>query len=221
MLKIIKNLKFNQILVGLSLFMGAVLTLAGLVNGNTAAIAVKPEISVSQTTSLSEAQVLKAKYRNKIKMVEFTSNNNCLNAIGDFKFQKCYSVSQLKDVKWLRSAFSTIKRPVVIFAEQAEDRDYAASVLSYYGYKVQVLIADGKVTENILNQSFGSIKQLVAQADTNEPADNLDDFLTPIKDESQPETVNEEQILVSADEEDEDEEDEDEEDEDEEEEEGC
>jgi hypothetical protein len=216
MLKL-KNIKFNQALVGLSVFLGAILMIAGMVNGNTAAIAVNPETGIQQTTSLSEAQVLNAKYRNRIKMVEFTSNNNCLKTIGDFKFQKCYSVSKLKDVKWLRNAFSTIKRPVVIYAEQAEDRDYAASVLTYYGYKVQVLIEDALVPDNILNQSVSTVKQLVAQVDTSESTNNLDEVLTPVEDNNQVGT--EEENVVSAEIEDEDEEDE--EDEDEEEEEGC
>jgi hypothetical protein len=213
MLKI-KNIKFNQALVGLSLFLCAILMITGMVNGNTAAIAVDSAIDTLQTISLSEVQVLKHRYKNKIKIVEFASGNNCLKNIGDFKFQKCYSFSQLKDVKWLRKAFSTIKRPVVIYAENEQDRNYATSVLTYYGYNVQVLVEDGKVTENILNQSVGSVNQLVAQVDNNEATDNLDEILKPVEDQN---------VVLTTEvaEETDDEEDDEDEDEDEEEEEGC
>ena len=144
-----KNIKVNHALVGLSLFLGALLMVTGIVNGNMAAVPKNLKFDSQQTVSFSDVDILKSKFKNKLKIVEFTSNEGCLNTFENLKFQKCYPISQLENLKWIRKSFSSVKRPVVIYAQMEQDRDYAASVLSYFGYNVQVLTDDASNSEII------------------------------------------------------------------------
>ena len=161
MLKII-NIKLNHALVGLSLFLGGILMITGIVNGNTAAVPMNLKSDIKQTVSFADINLLKSKFKNRIKIVEFTNKQNCLDTVSNLKFQKCYSSSQLENIKWVRKSFSSVKKPVVIYAQVEKDRDYAASVLSYYGYNVQVL-TEADSTSELIRQIKNPQKEYIEE----------------------------------------------------------
>jgi len=158
----LKNIKLNHALVALSLFLGGILMITGIASGNRAAVPMNLKYDVSQTVSFSDLNILRTKFKNRLKIVEFTSNKVCLDTVANLKFQKCYSLSELENVKWVRKSFSSVKKPVVIFAQVEKDRDYAASVLNYYGYNVQVL-TEAASTSDIIKQIKNPKKEYIEE----------------------------------------------------------
>ncbi len=173
------KVKLPKLLAGIAVLLGGLLMIAGILNGNHVTRTININKEAIQTVSLADVELLKQQYRNKIKIIEFESDQKCLKNIATFKFQKCYKIAQLKDIKWLRKAFSTMKKPVVIFSQNKNDRVYIAAYLEEYGYNVKVLIDDMAVTNNLLiNDNNG--KLLIALADK-EKDKTLDSLLKPVE----------------------------------------
>ena len=182
---------FQKLLVMLSLVGGVALMISGGLSGNQSLI--KPDFQKNQTrisSSRISPEELKAKsdqVKSAPKLVVFDSYEACGRHMVTSKQMRCFAYDQLDDLKWIRSTFRNVNKPLVVYAVNEDQKIKAASILDYYGYKVQVLdLPEKELT--IYQELDRGMLGLIAMVDPKKQS-NTNTLLNPNNSEEQSDTV--------------------------------
>ena len=99
----------------------------------------------NQTITLESLYQKNGKQSSNFLMVEFSQKGFCEGSVTLSKKQRCYQIEKLNDFKWVRKSFRNLKRPVVVYSKDWDDKVQASAIMASYGYDVKMLEIYAKI----------------------------------------------------------------------------